>query len=87
MFDIADVPFSGVGDEEKQLYTGVDEETGWYHAYKLRQTWVFDTFLHDTCSFDLRSHHSISTLVSVTSSSSLTVIHSARLTIPESHLS
>lgn len=86
MFDIADVPFSGVSDEEKQLYTGVDEETGWYHAYKLRQSWVFNTLPHDIFSFDL-SHPSISTLVSVTSLSLLTVIHLACLTIPESHLS
>ena len=32
MFDIADVPFWGVNNEEKQLYMGVNEETGWYHA-------------------------------------------------------
>lgn len=40
MFDIADVPFAGVGDEEKQKYAGKMLQTGSYQGYKLRQYWV-----------------------------------------------
>ena len=57
IFDVADVPFSGVSDKEKQLYTSVDEETGWYHAYKLRQHWVSNTFSHNLFNFDASVAH------------------------------
>ncbi|KAI0689338.1 Clavaminate synthase-like protein [Cytidiella melzeri] len=39
VFDIADVPFSQVSDEEKQEYKGRMLETGSYQGYKLRQYW------------------------------------------------
>ncbi|KAH7903359.1 Clavaminate synthase-like protein [Hygrophoropsis aurantiaca] len=47
MFDIADVPFSGVSEEEKQVYAGTMKQTGSYQGYKLRRYWhigagVFD---------------------------------------------
>ena len=34
IFDIADVPFTGVSDEEKQLYAAAIKETGSYLGYK-----------------------------------------------------
>ena len=40
MFDIANVPFSQVGDEEKQAYAGNIKETGTFQGYKLRNYWV-----------------------------------------------
>ncbi|KAI6132912.1 hypothetical protein EV401DRAFT_2065000 [Pisolithus croceorrhizus] len=52
MFDIADVPFSCVGDEEKQLYSDIDQElTGWYQAYKLRQYWHIDAGVRDQLEY------------------------------------
>ncbi|KAJ7794733.1 hypothetical protein B0H14DRAFT_2922393 [Mycena olivaceomarginata] len=47
MFDVADVPFSGVDSEEKQLYTAKMEETGSYQGYKPRQYWHIDNGIHD----------------------------------------
>ncbi|KAJ7826494.1 Clavaminate synthase-like protein [Mycena olivaceomarginata] len=43
MFDIADIPFSGVSDEEKSLYRGKMKETGSFQGYKPRQYWVSST--------------------------------------------
>ena len=40
MFDIADVPFSQVHEEEKQRYAADIKATGSYEGYKLRQYWV-----------------------------------------------
>lgn len=40
MFDIADVPFSQVSDEEKEKYVAQTKQTGSYQGYKLRQYWV-----------------------------------------------
>ncbi|EED80272.1 predicted protein, partial [Postia placenta Mad-698-R] len=40
MFDIGDVPFSQVSEEEKLAYQGNVKETGSYLGYKLRQYWV-----------------------------------------------
>lgn len=40
IFDIADVPFAQVSDEEKQKYAGKMLEVGSYQGYKLRQYWV-----------------------------------------------
>lgn len=40
IFDIADVPFSQVNDDEKQKYRGTMLETGSYQGYKLRNYWV-----------------------------------------------
>ncbi|KAL4071757.1 hypothetical protein V8B97DRAFT_1496043 [Scleroderma yunnanense] len=51
MFDIADVPFEGVSDEEKQLYSAIDQETGWYHAYKLRESWRIAAGVRDQFEF------------------------------------
>ena len=42
IFDIADAPFSLVGEEEKQKYQGRMLETGSYHGYKLQRFWVGD---------------------------------------------
>ncbi|KAF7366837.1 hypothetical protein MSAN_00942200 [Mycena sanguinolenta] len=47
MFDIADVPFSCVGPEEKQLYTANIKETGSFQGYKPRQYWHIDNGVHD----------------------------------------
>lgn len=40
IFDIADVPFTQVSDDEKRKYQGKMLETGSYQGYKLRQYWV-----------------------------------------------
>jgi hypothetical protein len=40
MFDIADVPFSQVSDDEKQKYVATPKQTGSYQGYKLREYWV-----------------------------------------------
>ncbi|KAJ7824724.1 Clavaminate synthase-like protein [Mycena olivaceomarginata] len=47
MFDIADIPFSGVSDEEKSLYRGKMKETGSFQGYKPRQYWHIDNGVHD----------------------------------------
>ncbi|THU84387.1 Clavaminate synthase-like protein [Dendrothele bispora CBS 962.96] len=47
MFDIADVPFSQVGDEEKEKYAGTMKQTGSYQGYKLRQYWHIDGGVRD----------------------------------------
>lgn len=47
MFDIADVPFTDVSLEEKQLYAGTMKETGSYQGYKLRNYWHIDGGVHD----------------------------------------
>ncbi|KAJ7450797.1 hypothetical protein FB451DRAFT_715989 [Mycena latifolia] len=47
MFDIADVPFSCVGSDEKQLYAGRMKEVGSYQGYKPRQYWHIDNGVHD----------------------------------------
>ncbi|KAH7915946.1 Clavaminate synthase-like protein [Hygrophoropsis aurantiaca] len=63
MFDIADVPFSGVPEEEKQVYAGTMKQTGSYQGYKLRQYWhidagVFDQLEHYNVNRDItkRAH-------------------------------
>ncbi|KAG1737555.1 uncharacterized protein EDB91DRAFT_1083066 [Suillus paluster] len=40
MFDIADVPMSGVAEDEKRAYAGNSKETGIFQGYKPRQYWV-----------------------------------------------
>ncbi|KAJ3774622.1 Clavaminate synthase-like protein [Lentinula raphanica] len=47
MFDIADVPFSRVNDEEKQKYVAQTKQTGSYQGYKLRQYWHIDGGVRD----------------------------------------
>jgi len=40
MFDIADVPFARVSEEEKKIYVARMKESGSYQGYKPRQYWV-----------------------------------------------
>ena len=40
MFDIADIPFARVSEEEKKIYVARMKETGSYQGYKPRQYWV-----------------------------------------------
>lgn len=40
MFDIADVAFGQVSDQEKKAHEGKVKDTGSYQGYKLRQYWV-----------------------------------------------
>ena len=40
MFDIADIPFARVSEEEKKIYVARMKETGSYQRYKPRQYWV-----------------------------------------------
>ncbi|KZT63265.1 Clavaminate synthase-like protein [Daedalea quercina L-15889] len=47
IFDIADVPFSGVSDEEKKMYAGDIKATGSYEGYKLRQYWHINGGVRD----------------------------------------
>ncbi|KAE9405506.1 Clavaminate synthase-like protein [Gymnopus androsaceus JB14] len=47
MFDIADVPFSQVSDEEKEKYVAPTKQTGSYQGYKLRQYWHIDGGVRD----------------------------------------
>ncbi|KJA23967.1 hypothetical protein HYPSUDRAFT_66061 [Hypholoma sublateritium FD-334 SS-4] len=47
IFDIADVPFAQVEDEEKQVYAGTMKKTGSYQGYKLRQYWHIDNGVRD----------------------------------------
>ncbi|KAJ7450793.1 Clavaminate synthase-like protein [Mycena latifolia] len=47
IFDIADVPFSCVGSDEKQLYAARMKEVGSYQGYKPRQYWHIDNGVRD----------------------------------------
>ncbi|KAF8557504.1 Clavaminate synthase-like protein [Imleria badia] len=47
MFNIADIPFAGVSDEEKQVHTGAIKQTGSYQGYKLRRYWHIDNGVYD----------------------------------------
>ncbi|KAK0187440.1 Clavaminate synthase-like protein [Armillaria mellea] len=47
MFDIADILFSAVSDEEKQRYEAKIIQTGSYQGYKLRQYWHIDNGVKD----------------------------------------
>lgn len=40
IFDIANVPFEGVSEDEKKEYAGTMKTSGSYQGYKLRQYWV-----------------------------------------------
>lgn len=40
MFDVAEVPFSQVPEEEKQLYADNIKANATYQGYKFRQVWV-----------------------------------------------
>jgi len=40
IFDIADVPFAQVNEDEKRQYEGKMEQSGSYEGYKLRQYFV-----------------------------------------------
>ncbi|KAK0234374.1 Clavaminate synthase-like protein [Armillaria nabsnona] len=47
IFDIADIPFTAVSDEEKQRYEAKIIQTGSYQGYKLRQYWHIDNGVKD----------------------------------------
>jgi len=47
MFDIADIPMSGVPEEEKRAYAGNSKETGLFQGYKPRQYWHIDSGVLD----------------------------------------
>ncbi|KAK2460814.1 hypothetical protein APHAL10511_007284 [Amanita phalloides] len=47
IFDIADIPFSRVSDDEKRQYEGKMKVTGSYQGYKLRQYWHIDGGVRD----------------------------------------
>lgn len=47
IFDIADVSFTQVGDDEKKIYTGDFESTGIYLGYKPRRQWHINGGVHD----------------------------------------
>ncbi|EPQ50491.1 Clavaminate synthase-like protein [Gloeophyllum trabeum ATCC 11539] len=47
MFDIANVPFEHVSDDEKKVYAGNIKATGTYLGYKLRKYWHIDNGVRD----------------------------------------
>lgn len=47
MFDIADIPMSGVPEEEKRAYAGDSKKTGLFQGYKPRQYWHIDAGVRD----------------------------------------
>ncbi|PBK58476.1 Clavaminate synthase-like protein [Armillaria solidipes] len=47
IFDIADLPFAGVSDDEKRQYEGTMQQTGSYQGYKLRKYWHIDNGVQD----------------------------------------
>ncbi|KAG2058139.1 Clavaminate synthase-like protein [Suillus hirtellus] len=47
MFDIADIPMSGVPEDEKRAYTGDSKKTGIFQGYKLIQYWHIDAGVRD----------------------------------------
>ncbi|EMD36734.1 hypothetical protein CERSUDRAFT_50949 [Gelatoporia subvermispora B] len=47
IFDIADVPFAQVSDDEKRQYAGNIKATGSYQGYKLRQYWHIEAGVRD----------------------------------------
>ncbi|EJD39520.1 Clavaminate synthase-like protein [Auricularia subglabra TFB-10046 SS5] len=47
MFDIADIPFSGATDADKQTYLAPMKESGSYQGYKPRQYWHIDSGVKD----------------------------------------
>jgi len=47
MFDIGDVAFNQVSDQEKKAYEGNVKETGTYQGYKLRQYWHIEAGVKD----------------------------------------
>lgn len=50
MFDIANVTFDNVSDEEKQAYTTSFEKMGQYIGYKPRKQWVCLVCFTSYCS-------------------------------------
>ncbi|EKM77199.1 hypothetical protein AGABI1DRAFT_77616 [Agaricus bisporus var. burnettii JB137-S8] len=47
IFDIANVPFEGVSEDEKKEYAGTMKKSGSYQGYKLRQYWHIDNGVAD----------------------------------------
>jgi len=47
IFDIADVPFSVVSDEEKKAYVANIKEAGSWQGYKLKRYWHINAGVHD----------------------------------------
>ncbi|TFK45773.1 Clavaminate synthase-like protein [Heliocybe sulcata] len=47
IFDIANVPFDAVKNDEKQIYAGDIKATGSYQGYKLRKYWHIANGVHD----------------------------------------
>lgn len=49
IFDIGDVAFTHVDEEDKQRYAGRMKETGSHQGYKLRNYWVRHEKPEDVC--------------------------------------
>lgn len=60
IFDIANIPFANVEEEEKKVYIAAMKQTGSYQGYKPRQYWVIP-ILHTSKIF-LLIHLLVSTL-------------------------
>lgn len=60
MFDIADVPFALVPEDEKKRYANDIKQTGSYRGYKMRQYWVRleDTDMGNALTENCMSHDS-----------------------------
>ncbi|KAF9078573.1 hypothetical protein BDP27DRAFT_1309816, partial [Rhodocollybia butyracea] len=57
VFDIADVPFSQVSDDEKQKYIASPKQTGSYQGYKLREYWHVDGGVRNQVENYSINHH------------------------------
>ncbi|KAM5539612.1 hypothetical protein V8D89_006721 [Ganoderma adspersum] len=60
IFDIADVPFSQVSEEEKRQFSNEIKKTGSWRGYKLRQFWTVDNGVRDQIEqyqFFEQKHH------------------------------
>ncbi|KAG9313775.1 hypothetical protein JVU11DRAFT_6135 [Chiua virens] len=59
IFDIADVPFTGVSDEEKQVYTNAVKQTGSFQGYKHRGYWHIKNGVRDQLEhYNSKKHQS-----------------------------
>lgn len=74
MFDIADVAFSGVPEEEKCNYLANIKDGGSYQGYKLRELWV-NKILSDAQGCSLFTGDRLLTVASGTRSNITTVPH------------
>ncbi len=57
IFDIADLAFASVSDDEKRQYEAKIQQTGSYQGYKLRKFWVGESALTSCFSIGTLEAH------------------------------